>query len=78
MSNISETHFQPVVEVDESAALQVEFVCNADVRGSVGHGATLRLQSLILQRPGEIVTGLKTVGHSALLSSVPVGNSKGC
>lgn len=37
MVSVDKTHFQPVVEVNQPAALQVEFVGDADVRSSIGN-----------------------------------------
>lgn len=43
------TYFQPVVKVNEPAALQVELVGDADVGSRVGHGSILSLQAFILE-----------------------------
>lgn len=43
------THFQPVVEVNQPAALQMELVCDADVGSSVGNSPILSLQAFVLQ-----------------------------
>lgn len=50
MVSVDKTHFQPVVEVNQPAALQVQFVGDADIRSSIGNWTVLSLQALILQR----------------------------
>lgn len=74
-----QTNLQPVVQIYQSAALQVQLVHDADIRSSVGDEPVRRLQALVLrgeEAPLRVLALLAMrSGEEAL---VPEGSSTGC